>query len=119
MTRAYFIVARGRKYPVASLQAAKRLAQRAADETGRRVVIGFDEIRQKPGTRSYRRNPLMGGHDFTDELWKISGIGPNGRKAVAYAETRAAAEREADYLYANYRVRGLTVRRVQAPRKGR
>jgi hypothetical protein len=78
--------------------------------------------RGKPAKRrkTYDRNPLMQGQDFSGESWVIKGIAPNGRKAMAYAGTRAEAENEADYWHANYGIRAITVRRVAAPyRKGR
>jgi hypothetical protein len=78
--------------------------------------------RGKPAKRrkTYDRNPLMQGQDFSGESWVIKGIAPNGRKAMAYAGTRAEAENEADYWHANYGIRAITVRRIAAPyRKGR
>lgn len=58
-----------------------------------------------------KRNPMMRGVNYTGEQWRIVGVGPGNRRMTAHADSRAEAEREADFLDA-MGYRALTIRRV-------
>jgi hypothetical protein len=123
MAKRYWVEIEGERIYRNTYAELKRLAQAAATRLNQALLVGYDDevARPKPKkrrtTRRYGSNPMMQGVEFSGEQWVIKGIAPNGRKAVAYAATRAEAEDTADYLHANYRWRAITTRRVAAPRR--
>lgn len=115
MTRRYWLKVDGRKLYDDTLGAVQKAAQRAANQLGRAVQIGYDDA--KPRRRAKlkaRRNPVMAGHDYTGEEWKLTASGPHGQTGVAYCGT----EREARDTARVLRARGFRVThivRLRAP----
>jgi hypothetical protein len=126
MARRYWIVVNGKRLYHDTLGAARRAATKAADRLGKAVQAGYDDEpsrptrkRKKPPTASqgrvYRMNPLMGGHDFTGEEWKIMARGPYGQLAHVYADNEREARDEVRILRAKgFRVTHMV--RLQAPK---
>lgn len=111
MARRYWVKIDGRKHYVpGSLADLRRAAQNAANNLGRLVQAGYDE---RPARRTLRRNPMMGGRNFTGEEWLTAGFGPRGRLAMI-SNSRREAENDAAYLH-SLGYRALTTRRTKGP----
>jgi hypothetical protein len=112
MARRHWVEISGRKFYVPTRAEAVATAERAANRLRRAVLVGYDQVKKKPRRAApigdYRRNPMMGGHDFTGEVWKISCSGPRGVPGAAYANSEAEARDTVRIL----RARGCRVTHV-------
>lgn len=99
MARKYYIMKDGERFYRDTLQDIKRAAVREANAAKRAVTVFVDDgihkarsaVRQPPATLHTTRNPVMQGHDFGGNEFKITAY--RGRTPItAYADTKAEAE---------------------------
>lgn len=114
----------GEKVIKTTIQEIARAAQREADQWGTAVQVfsggagrkaAHYVTRKNPGPRKVRRNPVLAGHNFTGEEWKITAK-RKGRPFVQYAPDKKTAEREMQMLFREG-YHSFTLHRTKAPVK--
>lgn len=93
-------LATGEKVIRSTVQEISRAAQREANRFGQAVQIHTGmEARKSHRKESMARNPVMQGHDFSEEKWKVTGKNPRtGGFIHAYADNGVEAKAEARVL---------------------
>ena len=101
-----------RKVFVATAAEARRLAKQLADQTRKQVPVGYDPP-PRAGS-SAKRNPVMRGHDYTGESWRIRAMAPSGATLTAYEDTKSRAEGLARLLR-RQKYAAVTIAQVRKP----
>lgn len=109
MAKRYWLKHGGRKIYHETKAAVTKAARQLADTLGVGVPIGFDDltgskrVASAHRTTPFMRNPVMQGHDFTGEEYKVTAY--KGRTPiVAYADSKA----EADDLKRQFKAQGYS-----------
>lgn len=110
MARRYYIIDQGERIYRDTQEAIRRAAKTLANATGAAVRVyedtagvGFGGTHKstvsRGGSVAFTRNPMMQGHDYTTEKWKVTGKNPRtGSFIHAYADNKAEAQAETRVL---------------------